>query len=114
MKQRMVFASAMLNSPRLLVLDESLVGLDPHSIRLVKDLLRVEAANGMCVFMSTHTLAAAEEISDRVGIMTHGKLLFDGTIGALRAMFADGNKSLEAMYLAMTEPHPHAVPPAST
>jgi ABC-2 type transport system ATP-binding protein len=104
MKQRMVFASATLNSPKLLVLDEPLVGLDPHSIRLVKDLLRAETAAGTCVLMSTHTLAAAEEISDRVGIMSRGRLEFDGTIDDLRAKFAEGeHQSLEAMYLALTE-----------
>ena len=50
-----------------------MLGLDPHSIRLVKDLLKREVAAGMCVLMSTHTLTAAEEISSRVGIMNHGK-----------------------------------------
>ena len=103
MKQRTVFASAMLNLPRLLVLDEPLVGLDPHSIRLVKDLLRAEAKTGMCVFMSTHTLAAAEEISTRVGIMSHGRLLFDGTIEEMRGKFPLHTESLESMYLALTE-----------
>lgn len=103
MKQRTVFASAMLNSPRLLVLDEPLVGLDPHSIRLVKDLLRAEAKTGMCVFMSTHTLAAAEEISNHIGIMSHGRLLFDGTIDELRERFPVHTESLETMYLALTD-----------
>jgi ABC-2 type transport system ATP-binding protein len=55
MKQRTVFASAMLHAPRVLVVDEPMVGLDPHSIRLVKDLLQREVAGGMCVLMSTHT-----------------------------------------------------------
>jgi ABC-2 type transport system ATP-binding protein len=104
MKQRTVFASALLNSPRALVLDEPLVGLDPHSIRLVKDLLCAEGRTGMCVLMSTHTLAAAEEISHRVGIMSHGKLIFDGTLAELRERFPGGDQSLESMYLAMTEP----------
>jgi ABC-2 type transport system ATP-binding protein len=103
MKQRTVFASAMLNSPRALILDEPLVGLDPHSIRLVKDLLCEEGKNGMCVLMSTHTLGTAEEISHRVGIMSHGQLLFDGSIDELRTRFPNGHQSLEAMYLAMTE-----------
>jgi ABC-2 type transport system ATP-binding protein len=106
MKQRMVFAAAMLNSPRLLVLDEPLVGLDPHSIRLVKDLLCAEAKTGMCVFMSTHTLGAAEEISDRIGIMSRGRILFDGSIAELRSRCPNTPNSLEAMYLAMTESHP--------
>jgi ABC-2 type transport system ATP-binding protein len=103
MKQRTVFASALLHTPRVLVIDEPMIGLDPHSIRLVKDLLRAEVANGMCVLMSTHTLQAAEETAQRVGIMSHGKLLFDGTIENLRQRFPSVHLSLESMYLALTE-----------
>jgi ABC-2 type transport system ATP-binding protein len=103
MKQRTVFASALLHSPKVLVVDEPMVGLDPHSIRLVKDLLQREVAAGMCVLMSTHTLTAAEEISNRIGIMSHSHLVFDGTIGQLRERFPAGNASLESMYLALTE-----------
>src|SRR4051812_2175377 len=103
MKQRTVFASALLHSPRVLVVDEPMIGLDPHSIRLVKDLLQLEVAAGMCVLMSTHTLTAAEEISNRVGIMKHGKLLFDGTLETLRHRFPAETQSLESMYLALTE-----------
>jgi ABC-2 type transport system ATP-binding protein len=102
MKQRTVFASALLHRPRLLVVDEPMVGLDPHSIRLVKDLLKLEAADGMCVLMSTHTLPAAEEISNRIGIMSHGRLVFDGTVSELRQRFGGEQRSLEAMYLAIT------------
>jgi ABC-2 type transport system ATP-binding protein len=103
MKQRTVFASALLHSPRILVVDEPLVGLDPHSIRLVKDLLKREVAAGMCVLMSTHTLAAAEEISNRVGIMSQGRLMFDGTLPELQQQFPGETPSLESMYLALTE-----------
>ena len=103
MKQRTVFASALLHAPRVLVVDEPMIGLDPHSMRLVKDLLRREVAAGMCVLMSTHTLTAAEEIANRVGIMSHGKLLFDGSLDALRARFPVEQRSLETMYLALTE-----------
>jgi ABC-2 type transport system ATP-binding protein len=102
MKQRTVFASALLHRPKVLVVDEPMVGLDPHSIRLVKDLLQKEVADGMCVLMSTHTLPAAEEISHRVGIMNHGKLVFDGTVSEMRERFAGRHQSLEAMYLAIT------------
>jgi ABC-2 type transport system ATP-binding protein len=101
-----VFASALLHSPRVLVVDEPMVGLDPHSIRLVKDLLQREVAAGMCVLMSTHTLTAAEEISSRVGIMNHGKLMFDGTLPELREQFANEQLTLESMYLALTETNP--------
>jgi ABC-2 type transport system ATP-binding protein len=111
MKQRTVIASALLNSPRVLVVDEPMLGLDPHSIRLVKNLLRAEVAAGMCVLMSTHTLAAAEEVSDRVGIMRQGRLLFDGTLHELRSQFSDAQLSLEAMYLSITEtPSPSGAP----
>jgi ABC-2 type transport system ATP-binding protein len=102
MKQRTVFASALLHSPRVLVVDEPMVGLDPHSIRLVKDLLQWEVGRGMCVLMSTHTLTAAEEISHRIGIMSHSRLVFDGTISELRERFSTENRSLESMYLALT------------
>jgi ABC-2 type transport system ATP-binding protein len=103
MKQRMVFASALLHAPRVLVVDEPMLGLDPHSIRLVKDLLKREVAAGMCVLMSTHTLTAAEEIANRVGIMNHGQLLFDGTLDTLRQRFPVDKQSLESMYLSLTE-----------
>jgi ABC-2 type transport system ATP-binding protein len=102
MKQRTVFASALLHEPRVLVVDEPMVGLDPHSIRLVKDLMQRESAAGMCVLMSTHTLAAAEEISHRVGIMNHGRLLFDGTVAELREQLGGEHQSLESLYLAVT------------
>src|SRR5262245_10904926 len=110
MKQRTVFASARLHSPKVLVVDEPMVGLDPHSIRLVKDLLQREVAAGMRVLMSTHTLTAAEEISNRIGIMSHSHLVFDGTIEALRSRFPGGNRSLESMYLALTEPETNGHP----
>jgi ABC-2 type transport system ATP-binding protein len=103
MKQRTVFAAALLHAPRVLVVDEPMIGLDPHSMRLVKDLMRSEVAAGMCIFMSTHTLQAAEEIATRVGIMSHGSLLFDGTVDMLRERFPVGHQSLESMYLALTE-----------
>jgi ABC-2 type transport system ATP-binding protein len=108
MKQRTVFAAAMLHQPRVLVVDEPLVGLDPHSIRLAKNLLRAEVAAGMCVFMSTHTLNVAEEIADRIGVMNQGKLVFDGTLATLRAQQQSGDLSLEDLYLSLVESHARA------
>ena len=102
MKQRTVLASAMLHSPAVLVVDEPMIGLDPPSIRLVKDLLRSEASAGMCIFMSTHTLAAVEEIADRIGIMCQGRMIFDGTLDQLRNQMSAANESLESLYLRMT------------
>lgn len=103
MKQRTVFASALLHNPQVLVIDEPLVGLDPHSIRLVKDLLFELVAEGVTVFMSTHTLTAAEEIAGRIGVMNQGKLLFLGTVDELRSLSTDENASLETLYLSMTQ-----------
>ena len=102
MKQRLVFASAFLHHPEVLVVDEPMVGLDPKSIRLVKDLLRETAQAGTTVFMSTHTLAVAEEIGDRVGILMGGKLQFIGTIDALKEASRQNNSSLEEVFLEMT------------
>lgn len=120
MKQRTVFAAAMLHNPQVLVIDEPLVGLDPQSIRLVKDLLRQEVANGLCVFMSTHTLAAAEEIADRIGVMRQSKLLFTGSVEQLRGELPGQQQTLESLYLHLmsddTPPDdtpPSAAPPSS-
>jgi ABC-2 type transport system ATP-binding protein len=103
MKQRTVFAAALLHGPRVLVIDEPLVGLDPHSIRLVKDLLRHEVEQGLCVFMSTHTLAAAEEIADRIGVMQNGRLLFLGTVDELRTQHNAAGETLERLYLSLLD-----------
>ena len=102
MKQRTVFAAAMVHHPEVLIVDEPMVGLDPRSMRLVKDLLRQQATDGATVFMSTHTLAVAEEIADRVGIVDHGNLKFLGTIGELRTHLKQHDTSLERLFLQMT------------
>jgi len=101
MKQRTVFAAALLHDPPVLVVDEPLVGLDPHSIRLVKDLLRERADAGASVFMSTHTLAAAEEVADRIGVMQRGEMIFLGTVGEMRRVHAGEDVSLERLYLSI-------------
>jgi ABC-2 type transport system ATP-binding protein len=101
MKQRTVFAAALLHDPPVLIVDEPLVGLDPHSIRLVKDLLSERARTGTSVFMSTHTLAAAEEIADRIGVMQQGQLIFLGTVEELREKYHAEGQSLEALYLSV-------------
>jgi ABC-2 type transport system ATP-binding protein len=103
MRQRVVFAAAMLCDPPVLVIDEPMVGLDPRSVRLVKDLLRARASAGTSVFMSTHTLAVAEEIADRIGIVDHGKLRFLGTVAQLQQASSTQDMSLESRFLEMTE-----------
>jgi ABC-2 type transport system ATP-binding protein len=104
MKQRLAFAAAFLHEPQVLILDEPMVGLDPRSMRIVKNLLKAEARRGTTVFMSTHTLSIAEEIADRIGVIDHGRLLFLGTVNELRVHLSLGDESLEQLYLTLTDP----------
>ena len=102
MKQRVIFASAIVHRPPVLVVDEPMVGLDPRSMRIVKTLLREEVANGCSIFLSTHTLSVAEEIADRIGIIFQGKLQFLGTIQELRNELNHAGSNLEDMFLSLT------------
>jgi ABC-2 type transport system ATP-binding protein len=102
MRQRTVFAAALLHEPKLLIADEPTVGLDPKSIRELKTLLRKLADNGTTVFLSTHTLDIAQELADRIGIIHRGELIGCGTLGELRTnAMHDG--SLEDVFLKITE-----------
>ncbi len=106
MKQRTVIAAALLHEPRLLVIDEPMVGLDPRSARRVKDTMRDLSRNqGMTVFMSTHTLSVAEEVADRIGILNQGKLVALGTLDEIRQLRGKpGEKTdrLEDLFLELT------------
>ncbi|MEX2559692.1 MAG: ABC transporter ATP-binding protein [Pirellulales bacterium] len=102
MKQRLVFAAALLHDPAVLVIDEPMVGLDPRSARMMKNLLRSKAAGGTAVFMSTHLLDVAEEIADRIGIVDHGRLRCVGTLEQLRGELALRHTSLEQLFLDVT------------
>jgi ABC-2 type transport system ATP-binding protein len=102
MKQRLVFASALVHDPDVLIVDEPMVGLDPRNMRLTKDLLKDKTREGTTVFMSTHTLAVAEEIADRIGVIVGGRLQFLGTVEDLRRQLACDD-SLEQLFLVLTE-----------
>ena len=101
------YLSGQAYSWEVLVVDEPMVGLDPRSMRLVKDLFRSRVEAGATIFMSTHTLAVAEEIADRIGVITNGQLLFLGTVEELRQQLAS-NDTLEQLFLALTEEEPEA------
>ncbi len=103
MKQRIVFAAALMHDPAVLVVDEPMVGLDPRSARLVKDLFREAATAGTTVFMSTHALSLAEEVAHRIGIIDRGRLRFLGTLEELSDETADTHRSLEHLFLELTE-----------
>jgi ABC-2 type transport system ATP-binding protein len=102
MRQRTVFAAALLHEPKVLIVDEPTVGLDPRSVRLLKNLLRREANKGTTIFLSSHSLDVVQQLADRIGIVEHGRLISCGTLEALRKQAAlDG--SLEDVFLKLTE-----------
>lgn len=101
MKQRVVFASALVHDPQALIVDEPLVGLDPRSARIVKDLFLEQARSGVAVMMSTHLLSIAEELADTIGIIDHGRLLAYGSLADVRAR-AQMEGPLENLYLKLT------------
>jgi len=102
MRQRLVFSAILLHDPEVIIIDEPLVGLDPASSRLVKDLLRKEAAKGKTIFLSTHTLSVAEEIADRIGVIHKGKLIVLGKLEDLRKE-AHSLGKLEEVFLQLTQ-----------
>lgn len=102
MRQKLVFSASLMHDPEVVVVDEPMVGLDPKSVRIVKDLLKQETRQGRTIFLSTHTLTIAEEIADRIGVITRGKVQFLGTITEMRdAMKRSG--TLEELFLKITE-----------
>ena len=103
MRQRLIFAAALLHDPDVLVVDEPMVGLDPEAILMVKDLFLRLAVKGKTVFMSTHTLAIAEKICHRIGIIHHGRLKATGTPEDLRRESGDSNADLEQTFLHLTK-----------
>jgi ABC-2 type transport system ATP-binding protein len=103
MKQRLALAAALVHAPRLLIIDEPMVGLDPRGARLLKRTLRQLARTGVTVFMSTHSLEVAEETCDRVGIIQHGQLIAVGTLDELRRQAGGhADAKLEAVFLRLT------------
>jgi ABC-2 type transport system ATP-binding protein len=104
MKQRLIMCAALLHDPEVLVVDEPMVGLDPVAIRMVKQLFRDMAARGITIFMSTHTLAVAEDICNRIGIIHRGRLIAEGRLEELRQEMADGAANLEAVFINLTQP----------
>ena len=101
MQQKTSLAAALMHDPKVLVLDEPTVGLDPRSARLIKDLLKQMAERGSAVFLSTHILEIAERMCDRIGIINQGKLIAAGSMDDLRKM-SQGETSLEDIFLNLT------------
>jgi ABC-2 type transport system ATP-binding protein len=100
-KQRVAIVSALLHDPEVFVIDEPMVGLDPHHARVVKDVLKERSLAGMTVFLSTHQLSVAEEIADRIGIIHQGRMVAVGTRDELRRQ-SGATGPLEQTFLALT------------
>ncbi len=102
MKQKVALAAALIHAPRVVVVDEPIIGLDPRTIRVIKTIFRELAGAGGTVFMSTHTLDVAEAVADRIGIINAGRLIALGTLDELRAKAAASDR-LEDIFLELTE-----------
>ncbi|PYJ82740.1 MAG: ABC transporter [Verrucomicrobia bacterium] len=100
-RQRVAIASALLHAPEVVVLDEPMVGLDPHHARVLKDILKEKSRQGITIFISSHQLSVAEEMADRIGIIHQGRLIAVGTREELRRQSGQDG-ALEQSFLALT------------
>ena len=103
MKQRIAIASALLHNPKLLVVDEPMVGLDPQSALVVKNVLKQKALEGVAIFMSTHSLNVAEEICSRIGIIKDGQMIFEDKKEVVEEIIGTDHENLESLFLQMTK-----------
>ncbi len=103
MRQRLIFAAALLHRPPVVIVDEPMVGLDPRGIKMVRELFRGLAREGVAIFMSTHTLKLAEDLCDRIGIIHQGRLVATGNIAQLKQAARVGDADLESAFLALTQ-----------
>jgi ABC-2 type transport system ATP-binding protein len=103
MRQKVALAGALVHDPRLIILDEPLTGLDAVSARHVKGLLGERVRNGCTVIMTTHILEVAERMADRIGVISQGKLVAEGTLAELRHQNGKGETSLEDVFIALVD-----------
>jgi ABC-2 type transport system ATP-binding protein len=104
MKQRIAIASAFLHEPKLIIIDEPMIGLDPQTAHIVKQVLKTQVSEGTTVFMSTHSLNVVEEICNRVGIINDGKLIYDVTINELKQTENELANNFEELFIKLTNP----------
>ena len=102
MKQRLIMSAALLHEPQVIIVDEPMVGLDPAAIIMVKGLFRSLAADGVTIFMSTHTLKFAEDTCDRIGVINKGRLIAMGTTQELQREANVSEADLEHVFLNLT------------
>lgn len=102
MQQKVALAGALIHDPQLLILDEPLTGLDAAMARSVKDALRAAVDQGKTVIVTTHILEVAERLADRIGIITGGRLLAEGTLEELRTLAGAEDMTLEDTFIRLT------------
>ena len=102
MKQRISIASALLHNPKLIIVDEPMVGLDPQSALIIKNVLKERAEKGAAIFMSTHSLNVAEEICSRIGIIKDGKMIFEDENEVIEQIISSDHQNLESLFLHLT------------
>lgn len=102
MKQRLVMASAFIHHPKLVIVDEPMVGLDPKGAKLVKEVFREYCDKGKTIFMSTHTLEIAEEVCDRIAIILEGKIVAVGNMKELKEKSGSEGRKLESIFFKLT------------
>ncbi|VAX31568.1 Efflux ABC transporter, ATP-binding protein [hydrothermal vent metagenome] len=102
MKQKLIISGALIHAPKVVVVDEPMVGLDPRGARQVKNLFRDLCREGTTVFMSTHSLGIAEAMCHRVGIILKGKMIAVGSVDDLRFQAEHDNSDLEEIFLKLT------------
>lgn len=107
MKQKLSVISALLTEPRLFILDEPMVGLDPKASYILKQMLVEYASKGNTVFFSTHVLEVAQQLCTTLGIIHEGKLLFNGSFSELQARNKESNQNLEQLFLQLTQEETH-------
>ena len=105
MRQKLIIAGALVHRPEVIVVDEPMVGLDPKSARLLKELFRQFVNRGGTVLMSTHTMEVAEVMCDRIAIVYRGKIAAQGTMDELRQQTSSEGMSLEDLFLKLTGGH---------
>ena len=99
MRQRVIFAASFIHSPKILIVDEPMVGLDPKGIKTVKDLLREHKRQGGSVLMSTHTLPLAQELATHIGIIHKGRIVLQGPVEQIPDLISE---DIESFYLRIT------------
>jgi ABC-2 type transport system ATP-binding protein len=101
MLQKVALAGALVHEPRLIILDEPLTGLDAGSARQVKDVLKSRVRDGVSVIMTTHILEVAERMAERIGVISHGRMIAEGTLVELRAQAGQTGTTLEDVFLGL-------------